>query len=325
MKTGSIGLSSEFNDKDLVKGENNMSNESRKKGFFSESDDLDQDKMDEKELFRKYRAGKEAEERQKMALSEEEKSKYQYIINEGKKARDEIIRSNQGYVHRIASKYPKRNNTDLQDLTQAGNIGLIKAMREFDLERNTRFITFAWKKIQKEIGIEYLKYASPIYIPEKMMSKIVNVRNAARDLSVKSGYEPSREKIAVYLNWKPEQVDKVRGYDREVVSLYNPVGEDGTTCILDLLIDDQAVSPEDQVIRNEKEAYVRKVVNSLSARKRDAVRSRYGFDDDIEHSLNEIGVKLDVSTGRSGQIIERAIDNIRKDPEIREMREDYDR
>ena len=86
-----------------------------------------------------------------------------------------------------------------------------------------------------------------------------------------------------------------------------------------------AVSPEDQVIRNEKEAYVRKVVNSLPARKRDAVRSRYGFDDDIEHSLDEIGVKLDVSTGRSGQIIERAIDNITEDPEIREMREDYDR
>ena len=192
------------------------------------------------------------------------------------------------------------------------------------MERNTRFITFAWKKIQKEIGIEYLKY-SPIYIPEKMMSEIVTVRNAARDLSVKLGYEPSREEIADYLNWKPEEVDKVRGYDREVVSLYTPVGEDGITCILDLLIDDQAVSPEDQVIRNEKEAYVRKVVNSLSAKKRDAVRSRYGFDDDIEHSLNEIGEKLSVSKGRSGQIINRAIYNIRKDPEIREMREDYDR
>lgn len=325
MKTGSIGLSSEFNDMDLVKGEKNMSNESRKKCFFIESDDLDQDKMDEKELFRKYRAGKEAEERQKMALSEEEKSKYQYIIDEGKKAGEKIICDNQGLVHRIASKYPKRNNTDLQDLIQAGNIGLVKAMREFDLERNTRFSTFAKYKILNEIGSEYLKYAGPIYIPEKMMSEIVTVRNAARDLSVKSGYEPSREEIADYLNWKPEQVDKVRGYDREVVSLYTPVGEDGITCILDLLIDDRAVSPEDQVIRNEKEAYVRKVVNSLPARKRDAVRSRYGFDDDIEHSLNEIGVKLDVSRGRSGQIIERAIYNIRKDPEIREMREDYDR
>lgn len=74
-----------------------------------------------------------------------------------KKALDELVAANQGIIHKIANKYYGINKKlEFEDLTQAGNVGLMKAVNRYDssLEVAAKFITYAVFWIDRYINIE---------------------------------------------------------------------------------------------------------------------------------------------------------------------------
>lgn len=109
-------------------------------------------------------------------------------------ALDELIRANQGLLRSIVLKFRDRG-TDIEDLMQIGTIGMIKAVRSFDLSRGTTFSTYAVPLIFGELR-RHMRDEGPIKISryyKKLGASLMNVRN--RILS-DEGREPHIEELA---------------------------------------------------------------------------------------------------------------------------------
>ncbi len=84
-------------------------------------------------------------------LSKAEEKKYLKRLEQGdSKARDILIKRNMRLVAHIVKKY-KGSNKTTQDLISIGTIGLIKAVNNFKLDKNTKLATYAARCIENEI------------------------------------------------------------------------------------------------------------------------------------------------------------------------------
>lgn len=86
------------------------------------------------------------------------------IINEDT-GRELLINGNLRLVVSIAKRYADKC-VSLEDLIQAGNVGLIEAANSFEWARDTYFSTFAVYYIKKEI-ILCLRHANAVALPDK--------------------------------------------------------------------------------------------------------------------------------------------------------------
>ena len=93
-------------------------------------------------------------------------------------ALEEILTANQGLLRTIVGRFKDRG-VDIEDLYQIGTIGMIKAVRSFDLDRGTAFSTYAVPLIFGEIR-RHLRDEGPIKISryyKKLGATIINLRN----------------------------------------------------------------------------------------------------------------------------------------------------
>jgi RNA polymerase sigma factor (sigma-70 family) len=85
-------------------------------------------------------------------------------VRRGRRAEDEFVRRNVGLVHSIAAWYVGRG-LDLDDLRQAGFIGLLTAVRKFDPERGLKLSTMATYWIRQSVRRELENLGSSIRLP----------------------------------------------------------------------------------------------------------------------------------------------------------------
>lgn len=64
---------------------------------------------------------------------------------------DDLIEENMGLVVDIVKKFKPKNHTELQDLVDAGRIGLWKALQKYDLKSGNAISTYAWRPIRWSI------------------------------------------------------------------------------------------------------------------------------------------------------------------------------
>ncbi len=110
-------------------------------------------------------------------------------------ARDLMIRSNLRLVVSVAKAYVNRG-LSLMDLIEEGNLGLLKAVQEFDPGRETRFSTYATWWIKQAIRRALVNTAKTVRIPSYLAEKIHRVKRERARLEVDLGRIPSPEEIA---------------------------------------------------------------------------------------------------------------------------------
>ena len=98
--------------------------------------------------------------------------------SEAMRATEELLELNRGLLRSIALRFRERG-VDMEDLIQIGTIGMIKAIRSFDLERGTAFSTYAVPLIFGEIR-RHMRDEGPIKVSryyKKLGASLVNERN----------------------------------------------------------------------------------------------------------------------------------------------------
>lgn len=125
----------------------------------------------------------------------EENIKYLKKYAEGdESAAERLMELNMGLVNGIAFRFRGRG-TELEDLIQIGSIGMLKAIRSFDLSRGTAFSTYAVPLIMGEIR-KYLRDDGPVKVArtqKRLGAQLLKERETAiRD----RGYEPRIEELA---------------------------------------------------------------------------------------------------------------------------------
>lgn len=120
-------------------------------------------------------------------------------------ARDLMIRSNLRLVVSVAKAYVNRG-LSLMDLIEEGNLGLLKAVQEFDPKRETRFSTYATWWIKQAVRRALVNTAKTVRIPSYLAEKIHRVKRERARLEADLGRIPSFEEIAEAMKPRREEI-----------------------------------------------------------------------------------------------------------------------
>ena len=140
-------------------------------------------------------------------------------------AREKLIEGNLRLVLSVIQRFDKRGECP-DDLFQVGCIGLIKAISNFDPEKQVRFSTYGVPMIAGEVR-RYLRDNSAIRVSRSIRDVAYKILQSKEALLVKLGREPTLEEIGRELSLPPEEVSQALDAVCAPVSLYDPVYSDG--------------------------------------------------------------------------------------------------
>ena len=224
-------------------------------------------------------------------------------------AKEKLIYCNQRLVAMIAFKYVGVcHGLEFDDLKQAGNIGLMQAVKLFDYTKGFRFSTYAVWWIRQAITREISDKDRTIRIPVHVNEQIIKIRKAAAKIEQETGNTASAAEIAAAVDIPLEKVEDLwdLAWGNPVVSLDKPVGDDGDITIENFLADEENTPQKDSDAEQIK-SQVAAAVALLPPREQAVIKMRFGLADGIPHTLEEIGERYGVTRERVRQILCKAI------------------
>ena len=223
---------------------------------------------DEKMLSKAIEKGRDAQ----LVLDGEEKvttaerRSLRTAVRDAEAARDRFIRANLRLVVSIARRYPLPPAMELLDLIQEGNLGLEHAVEKFDWRRGFKFSTYATFWIRQSIGRALDQKASLIRLPsDRSASLRAALRHSGGDSDGLDDENAWLQRIST-----PTSLDK-------------NIGDEGDSTLVDLIGDD-APSPEDHALENDRKEMIRGLLDRLDPRAQLAVARRFGLIDGESHS-----------------------------------------
>ncbi len=227
------------------------------------------------------------------------------------RAKTALIEANLRLVVAVAKRYQGRG-LDLEDLVQEGNLGLLRAVDGFDAGLGNRFSTYALWWIKQAILRAIVWQARAIRVPGDRLTELSRLGRAAERLTVALERTPTADELALELGTTPAHLRDLRGATAEAVSLDQPVGQDATSELQDLLPDTGTPDPASEADRALLRAEVRQAVGQLSSREQEIIVLRYGLaPGSAPSTLDQLAVRLHLSRERIRQVEARALRRLR--------------
>ena len=246
--------------------------------------------------------------RARARLTTRERAELKRAFSTWQSARERIMTANLRLVIFTVKRF--RNDSCLfMDLIQEGNIGLMRAIDRYDLDRSLKFSTYALWWIWQAVNRAHAKNVYTVRIPVYKVQEVGRYNRKRRALAADLERMPTDEEVAREVGISTKEVQQVAELQANSISLDDATDEEAGGLVEFLTCQDD--SPEEEVMHQDMESVVRCALDILPPREAQVLRWRYGVDSDV-HTLQEIGAKLQVSRERVRQLEQQAISRLRR-------------
>ncbi|MEB3329721.1 MAG: sigma-70 family RNA polymerase sigma factor [Candidatus Sericytochromatia bacterium] len=229
---------------------------------------------------------------------------------DARQARHELAFLAEGLVHRELRRY-QFPGVDREDLFQEAMLGLLKAIDGFDASRGLRLSTYAVPLIRQAIDRRGGSLGRVVRLPSHVREELGRLRKAEASLRQVQGGDPDAGAVAAALGLTVAQVQRLRVWEAQALSMDAPTGEEGPA-LGETLAGEAGEAVAEALSREEWARWLEEALNGLSERERLLVEHRFGLHGCEELLLREIGERFQVTRQRASQLEGRALAKLRQ-------------
>ena len=246
---------------------------------------------------------------EELLTTEQEVELAQKIRKGDKKALERLCKANLRFVVSVAKQY-QNQGLSLPDLINEGNLGLIKAAEKFDDTRGFKFISYAVWWIRQSILQAIAEQSRLVRLPLNQVGSVTRIMKEAYKFEQEYERKPSINEMAERIDMPEDKIADSMNANSHEVSVDAPFvnGEEGS--IVDSMTNPDYPTTDNELVKESLRTEVERMIKLLGDREQKVIKAFFGIGEP-ELTLEEIGVKYNLTRERVRQIKEKAIRRIR--------------
>ncbi|MBK7150132.1 MAG: sigma-70 family RNA polymerase sigma factor [Bacteroidetes bacterium] len=240
------------------------------------------------------------------------------IRNGDHDALEELVNANLRFVVSVAKQY-QNQGLALSDLINEGNLGLMRAAYKFDETRGFKFISYAVWWIRQAIMQAIVEQSRVIRLPQHKLGAYTKITRAFQSFEQEFQREPDVEELMEMLGMSKEEIDEYFRLNTHTISVDAPMRGVEAGTLKETLADNDHTSADEEIMNETVVNELNSAIAQLSERESEIISSYFGLNGKAPMTLEEIGIKFNLTRERVRQIKEKCIQRLKTSSHVNNL------